>query len=314
MTLITNSFRTTDAVGNREDLSDTIDIISPTDTPFFSLCKKGSADAILHEWQKDALAAASSTNFQIEGDTETASASTPTTRLSNTCFIARKVYGVTNTQEVVKKAGRRSEMAHQRYKNTLELKRDIESILLSNNAEVTTDSPREAGTIGAWIDTNTSNGSGGVDGSLGNTARTDAADVDRRAFTEAHLKTVLASIWEAGGDPDCVMVGSFNKQAMSGFTGNATRQVDAKDEKLYAAIQVYRSDFGDLEVIPNRFQRSREALILQKNKWGWDSLRPFHMETLAVTGDARVEVVRVEGTLVSLNEAASGGVFDLTSS
>ncbi len=311
MTLITNSFRTSDAVGNREDLSDTIDIISPTDTPFFSMCKKGSADAVLHEWQKDSLAAASSTNFQLEGDAETASASTATTRLSNTCFIARKVYSVTNTQEVVKKAGRRSEMAHQRYKATLELKRDIESILLSNNAEVTADSPREAGTIGAWIDTNTSNGSGGSDGSLGNTARTDGT---QREFTETLLKTVLAACWEAGGDPDCISVGSFNKQQMSGFTGNATRQVDAKDEKLYAAIQVYRSDFGDLEVIPNRFQRSRDALILQKNKWEWDSLRPFHMETLAVTGDARVEVVRVEGTLASLNEAASGAVWDLTTS
>lgn len=314
MTLITNAFRTADAVGNREDLTDTIDIISPTDTPFFSLCKKGSAEAVLHEWQKDSLAAASSTNFQLEGDAETASAATATTRLSNTCFIARKVYSVTNTQETVKKAGRRSEMAHQRYKATLELKRDIESILLSNNAEVTTDSPREAGTMGAWLETNTDFGSGGADGTVGNTARTDASAANLRAFTEAQLKTVLAAIWESGGDPDIIMVGSFNKQAMSGFTGNATRQVDAKDEKLYAAIQVYRSDFGDLEVTPNRFQRSREALILQKNKWEWDSLRPFHMETLAVTGDARVEVVRVEGTLASLNEAASGGVFDLTTS
>lgn len=311
MTLIDNAFRTSDAVGNREDLTDTIDIISPTDTPFFSLCKKGSAEAILHEWQTDALAAASSTNFQLEGDAETASASTATTRLSNTCFIARKAYSVTNTQEAVKKAGRRSEMAHQRYKNTLALKRDIESILLSNNAEVTADSPREAGTIGAWIDTNTSNGTSGTDGSLGNTARTDGTP---REFTETLLKTVLRACWDAGGDPDCIMVGSFNKQQMSGFTGNATRQVDAKDEKLYAAIQVYRSDFGDLEVIPNRFQRPRDCLILQKNKWEWDSLRPFHMETLAITGDARVEVVRVEGTLVSLNEAASGAVWDLTTS
>lgn len=311
MALITNAFRTTDAVGNREDLTDTIDIISPTDTPFFSLCKKGTAEAVLHSWQTDSLAAASSTNFQLEGDAETAAAASATTRLSNTCFIARKVYAVTNTQETVKKAGRRSEMAHQRYKNTLELKRDVESILLSNNAEVTTDSPREAGTIGAWIDTNTSNGTSGSDGSLGNTARTDGT---QRDLTEDLLKTVLAACWESGGDPDCIMVGSFNKQRMSTFSGNATRQVDAKDEKLYAAIQVYRSDFGDLEVMPNRFMRSREALVLQKNKWEFDTLRPFHMEPLAVTGDARVEVVRVEGTLVSLNEAASGAIWDLTTS
>jgi len=118
----------------------------------------------------------------------------------------------------------------------------MESILLANNAEVTgnTTTARETGGIGAWIATNDVFGTGGASGSAGNTARTDGT---QRPITEALLKSVLASCWDEGGDPDCVMVGSFNKQAMSGFTGNATRWKGAADKQLVAAIDIYSSDW-----------------------------------------------------------------------
>lgn len=313
MTMETNAFNTFDARGNREDLSDKIYLISPTDTPFMSSIPKAKASAVLHEWQTDALAAASSSNQQLEGDTLQATAATATTRLSNTNQISYKVYRVAGTQEAVDKAGRDSEMGHQRYKAALELKRDVESSLLSNTAEVTgsTSVARKAGTIGAWIDTNTSNGAGGSDGSLGNTARTDGT---QREFTEDLLKTVLAACWNSGGDPDCVSVGSFNKQKMSTFTGNATRMKTAEDKELVAAIDLYKSDFGDIEIIPNRFQRSRDGLVLQKNMFALAELRPFFAKKLAVTGDSESEAMICEYTLESRNEAASGAVWDLTTS
>ena len=154
-------------------------------------------------------------------------ATVPTVRLSNTCNISDKLPRVSGTQMAVNTAGRKDELAYQIVKVAKELRRDMESILLANNAEVTGNATtaRETGGIGSWITTNSSVGTGGSDGSLGNTARTDGT---QRAVTEAQLKSVLASCWDAGGDPDCVMVGSFNKQAMSGFTGNATRLCSKK--------------------------------------------------------------------------------------
>ena len=128
------------------------------------------------------------------------------------------------------------------------------------------------------------------------------------------LKSVLASCWDAGGDPDCVMVGSFNKQAMSGFTGNATRWKGAADKQLVAAIDIYSSDFGDVEIIPNRFSRAREALVLQKDLWATAYLRPVTMMELSKTGDSERRLLLAEYALESRNEAGSGMVADLTTS
>ena len=312
MALPTNTFTTYSAIGNREDLSDVIYNVDPTDTPFLTSIPRTKATAVLHEWQTDVLAAAAQ-NAVLEGDDATTDATTATVRLSNTCQIADKVPRVTGTQQAVVTAGRKDELAYQIVKRAKELRRDMENDLLANNAEVTGNATtaRELGGIGAWIDSNTSAGSGGSDGSLGNTARTDGT---QRPFTETLLKTVLKSTWDNGGDPECIMVGSFNKQEASEFTGNATRFKGAEDKSLVAAIEIYQSDFGDLEIIPNRFQRARDCLILQKDMWAVAYLRPVHIVNLAKTGDSERRQVLVEYTLESRNEKASGGVFDLNTS
>lgn len=236
-----------------------------------------------------------------------------TTLLSNTCQISDKVPRVSGTLESVTKAGRVSEMDYQVAKRSLELMRDMEFIVLANTAEAAGDdsTARNLGSIGAWITTNTSNGTGGSDGSLGNTARTDGTD---RSFTESLLTTVLQSCFTNGGDPDCIMLGAFNKKAMSAFTGNATREVRAEGGRLHAAISYYESDWGMLEVVPNRFQRAGDGLVLQKDMWAIAYLRQFQLTDLAKTGDSERKQLLCEYTLESRNEAASGAVWDLSES
>lgn len=314
MTQPADTFSTFDAIGNREDLSDIIYDISPTETPFMSGIARVPATATLHEWQTDVLDTASATNAVIEGDDATTTASTPTVRLGNRSQISDKVPRVTGTQRVVDSAGRGDEFDYQILKSGKALKRDMESSLLANNAAVVgTDSvARELAGIEAWIATNDNFGATGASPTGdGTDARTDGT---QRAFAEADLKSVLAACFDEGGDPNMVMVGSFNKQAMSAFSGNATRQTDSKDQKLVTAIKIYVSDFGDLQVQTNRFQRSRTALVLDMDMWAMATLREFTQEPLAKTGDSdRVQILS-EYTLESRNEAASGSVNDLTTS
>ncbi len=87
------------AIGNREDLSDMIYRIDPTETPFTSAIDKGKATAVKHEWQTQALAAATATNIQLEGDDAAGSVPVPSVRLNNYCMISRKVPYVTGTQQ-----------------------------------------------------------------------------------------------------------------------------------------------------------------------------------------------------------------------
>jgi hypothetical protein len=316
MSLPTNTFATYAAVGNREDLSDTIYRIDPTDTPFISGIEREKATAVNHEWQTQALAAVDTTNAVLEGDDAVTDAATPTVRLGNICQISDKVARVTGTQEAVDHAGRESEMAYQEMLKGMELKRDMESILCGTNQAKNAGAAataRVTASVLSWIKTNTSKSGSDPSAADGTGTRTDGT---ARAFTEAQLKTVLQSAWTNGGKPDTVMANGFNKQVFSTFTGRSTPQEDAKSKKIVASVDVYESDFGVLKVIANRFQRTRDVLVLQMDMWAVAYLpgRKMVSTVLAKNGDSDRKQILSEYALVSRNEKASGGVFDLTAS
>jgi hypothetical protein len=222
---------------------------------------------------------------------------------------------VTGTQEAVDHAGRGSEMDYQKLLKGLELRRDIEYALVGTNvAKVTGDATtaRKAASVLSWIKTNTSKGGGsGADPSTADGAAT-RTDGDTRPFTEAQVKTVLNSIWGNGGKPDTIMVGAFNKQQFSTFTGRASPTEDTKSKKITASVSAYESDFGTVKVVANRFMRTRDCLILQMDMWAKATLRNMVTTPIAKTGDSESEAMITEFTLEARNEKASGGVFDLT--
>jgi hypothetical protein len=316
MATLTSAFTTSVAVGNREDLSDIIYRVDPTDTPFFSGIEKSRAKATNHEWQTQALAAASTSNYQTEGDdSPTADARTPTVRLGNILQIQRKIAAVSGTQQAVDHAGRDSEIDYQATLAGLELKRDVEMTLVGSNQAKSSSDPRKMASVLSWIKTNTDKGTGGADPAAadGTSTRTDGT---ARAFTEAQLKNVIRSIFDSGGKPDVIMTGSFNKQVFSTFTGRGTPMQDQNERKITAAVDVYESDFGRMKVVANRFMRKRDVLILQMDMWARAPLpgRDFVSIPLARNGDYERRMILVEHTLEARNEKASGGVFDLTTS
>jgi cytochrome c551/c552 len=299
--------------GLREDLSDMIYLLSPSDTPFTSNVGRGTADAVLHEWQTDSLAAANVNNAQFQGDDiATFSAASVTARLGNRTQISRKEVIISGTLDAVNKAGRRTELAYQLTKRAKELKIDIESILLANQAKVTgaaATAPKCASVL-SWLKTNIDAVGAGPTVGDGTEVRTDGG---QRAFTEAQLKNVMKQVYtNSSEDLDVVMVGASNKQVASTFTGNATKMVDVMEKQLVATVDVYVGDFHTVRVIPNRFMRTRDALVLNWSYWSVDWLRPIRQVELAKTGDAEKRMLLGEYTLAAKNEASSGGVFDLT--
>jgi hypothetical protein len=315
MSLPANAFATFESKGNREDLSDIIYRIDPIDTPFVSGVAKVKATGVNHEWQTQALAAAAA-NAVLEGDDATTDAVTPTVRLGNICQISDKVARVTGTQQAIKKAGRKNEKAYQIMLKSLELKRDMEFVLLQNTAKVTGDdtTARKTATVLSWIKTNSDKASDGSNPSTadGLGTRTDGT---QRSFTEGQLKTVLAAIWAAGGDPGVIQVAGFNKQIFSTFVGRGTPTIAAEKGKVYASVDIYESDFGTLKVVPNRVGlRTRDALILQMDMWALAYLRNMTTTQLAKTGDSDSTQILCEYTLEARNEKASGIVADLKTS
>jgi hypothetical protein len=316
MTISTGTFLTFAAIGNREDLIDTIFNIDPTDTPFQANIGKTKATAVLHEWQTDGLAAASSANAQLEGDdvvlSSGISSATPTTRLSNYCQIARKTVQVSGTQDAVSKAGRKKEIVYQMMKKNKELRRDLEKMVTGTgtyNAGNST-TARTWKPLRFWYQTNTSLGTSGVNSS-GSSA---AADGTQRALTEPLVKSMIQAAWTVGGEINMIMPGPFNKQVISSFTGNNTRMQDTTKGTLATAIDIYKSDFGTHRVVPNKFSRDRDLHLLTTDLWAMANLRPIQTVDLAKTGDAERGMLIYEGTLEARNEAGSAIVADLTTS
>lgn len=314
MALVTDGFTTFASIGNREHLSDMIYNIAPTETPFLSSIEKIGTTSTKHEWQTDTLAAASGANKVLEGDEATTDAATASVRRYNYTQISDKVAAVTGTQEVINKAGRKSQMAYEMAKRAKELKRDVETRIMGNYASVAGNATtaRECAGIEAFIGTNDDFGGGsGASpvGANGTAARTDGT---ARAFTETQLKNAINLAWAQGGNPDTVYLSGSNKQVMSTFSGNATRTVGAADKKLVAAIDVYASDFGDLKVVASRNMHSTSALIIDHSLWKFAVLRDFTVNDLAISGDYLRKQLLVEYTLEACNEKGNAGVFDLT--
>jgi len=300
--------------GLREDLSDMIYSISPTDTPLMSTLAKSKATAVYHEWQTDSLAAATTANALVEGDDATATTASPTYRIGNYTQIVGKTIQVSGTLEAVDKAGRKSQKAYELAKASSEIKRDIETILFANQASTagSSSSARKMGTMLAWLKTNTSFGTSGADPTTaGSTTRSDGVV---RTFTETILKEIIREAYISGGNPKVMYVSPIGKQKTSEFTGIAAQRYMAPGDApttIIGAADVYMSDFGSISIVPNRFMRTRDAVVVDPEYAALAYLRPFQTNELAKTGDSEKTQLLAELTLEMRNEAAHGIAADL---
>jgi len=329
MAVPASTFQTHQAIGNREDLEDVIYSISPVETPFMTMAGRVGAKAVLHEWQTDALTAATN-NRQVEGDDAVNGTTTPTTRLSNYCQISSKYAVVSDTQEAVDKAGRSSEMSYQIAKRLAELKRDMELTLVQNQGSSagSASTPRSSASVEAWLTFTSGAAVAGNSLSLGTgTAQTTpgfAAGVVTQptdstvegAFTVTSLKSVIANCWTNGGNPGIVLVHATQKQVASGFAGIATLYREAgttaKGTAIVGAADLYISDFGEHRIVPDRFMRDETALVLDMDYWKVAYLRKVKQKEIARTGGAQKRFIDCEFCLVASAPLSSGKVSDLS--
>ena len=312
---------TYDIKGMREDLQNKIFMITPEDTPFMSNIRRNRGSAVRHEWQTDVLAAPDTANAQIEGDEYVYADRSPTVRVGNLMQISRKPVNISRTLEVVDKAGRASEVAYQVAKAGKELKKDMEAILLANQASVVgnNSTARKLGGFAAWIVTNVSRGGSAVAGGYNTGTGLVAAYTPGtgRAFTEALLKTVQQTTYASGGNPKILMLPVGQKSVFSSFTGLAQTRLmptggGASQATIIGAADTYVGDFGTLTTVVNRVQQAGTAFLIDTSMVSLTTLRPMKSDNPANTGDAEKRMLIVEYTLTVNNEAAQGAVLDLT--
>lgn len=311
MTVPANSLQTYQSTYNAEDVSNIIFNVSPLDTPFITMAPKTKAEATFTEWPIESLTAVDGANANIEGDDATIDASTTPTRVGNYCQLMDKTLSITTTQDAIHKYGAKEEFARQKVKKGKELKRDMETIVLANQARVVglAGTAQKMRSMGSWLTTNVARGAGGASGS----ATTAATDGTQRNFTEALLKTVIVACATNANDmPNMVLAGPANRANLSSqLSGNSTRFYEMKEGTLNASISVYRSDYGPLKLVMDRFSRDRDMWLINPDMVALRTLEPMQYVDLARTGLTNKGQIWTNFTLQVSNEAAHGVLADL---
>jgi len=324
MALITNTATRYDASRLvKEDISDVIYNISPTDTPVIANAGRDTAKQTLFEWSTDGLAAAANTPV-VEGDDVigVTDARAPTNRVNNYTQINRKLISASGTLEATDKVGMRSWMAYELSKASAEMKRDMELAVtgLQVGAVGSNAVARKTAGMGAWIVTNYMPGATGVapvysGGGLNGTPSTAAQAGTPRAFTEALFKSAQQAVWDQGGDPKVAFMGAKQKTVFSTFAGIATRFRDVpagKQATIVGAADVYIGDFGETVVVPDRFMPATVVYVGDPQYISLAYLRNFRTEELAKTGDATKKMVLCEWGLRMKSQYSWANIADLT--
>lgn len=319
MATVANTVLTTAAIGNREELDDFVSMITPTDTPIFTMAGKEKADSKHPEWEYEDLDTTGD-NAQPEGNEYTFDAVTAPTRVGNYTQIFTKTFRFSGTQQAVSNAGNAEKRAHELMKKGKALRKDIEYSLIVNTASTNTD-PRRSGGLPTWLTSNVSRGSGGSSGGFSSGVTTVETTGTLRAWTKAQTDTVLQSIYQEGGDVTTVVVSPYNKGVFATFMSDSNvasfRYAAGKGTNtIIGTADIYESPWGPVKVLPNRVMSTaaataRRVFALDPSMVKWCSLRPIQEDKVAKTGDAENGVLLAEGCLKVVNEAGIGVVADV---
>ncbi len=293
------ALKTYDAVGNREDLTDVVAVITRHETPLFSGLEKTKAYARLHEWQTDTLSTGSS-NAQIEGADFSFAIPGARSRVTNNTQIFSKTLEVSRTQQVVNVAGLEDEFKYQMEKRMKEIATDIEYALINGtgNSGASGTARTLKGTL-AFITTNVETGTGTA----------------AHYLTETLYNNLLQTIWAAGGRPDTTYVNGFQKRQISSFSTPNQRYLEVSDAgELKNSISVYDSDFGRINIELNPFMVTSKTLVLQKDMWKIATLDGIHPQDVATVADSKRGALVGEYTLEARNQASSGYNSNLSTS
>ena len=320
----------------REDLSDVITMISPYDTPFFSMLQSVAATSTKHEWIRDSLTAVDA-GGAVEGDQFLGATLADPTRANNHTQILRKDFAVTGTNEAVTHAGMASQFSYQMMKALRELARNTEQALLCQ---------KDAGTpAGSTTAARTMNGLYHeiLDADVAVTADNFLFDVSATAdgtgapgtatalqLTEAKFNTLLQRMWTAGVAPDTILASPAAKKDITGYAGSSIARFNVGKNDLVSNVMRYESDFGTVDVILERFgptghattangatglivgaAGSKTAFALERQHLRKATLRPTVAERLPKSGDSERGMVLHELTLEVAAVGAAGAWMNI---
>lgn len=323
MTVPTNLYQKASLKGNREDLLEKIYNTSPSEVPLSTSFGRTTAVTDFHEWQTDALGSASASNKMIDGDDVTLDAQTATVRIGNHLQIFNGTVGVSRRANIVKKAGRGAEMAYLKGKKMLELKRNIEAMIVSPTQvaiAATTSVAGQSGGLGVQCVSNPLHNGAGATAAWTSGAPTAAITAGtNRTFTKALLDTACQNIFTTSGQfAESLVVSPAHKALFSAFASVAQNRIDVKGGKnsqatIVGGAEVYLSDFGGLTVVPHYLMAGSDTAYVTNSDYAdLAFLDGFKTTDLAKTGDSDKVLITADCALAVRAPTAFAKITNLT--
>ena len=287
------------------------------------------------EWTIDALSDVDLDNSNVDGEDAGADDSVLGTRVGNFTQLLDKVVRVSMRARAVDTIGFADTLAYQVMRRQQEIRRDLNAIMLENQASNADDGntvPGRLGGLPSWLTTNTSRGVGGADGGFAAGIVAAPTEGEARGLTETLFRDLAQSIYEQGGNPSIAhstpaMIRQFSEY---GFTETAriarlqrNEQISSGSATAVASINIWLTDFNvQLELVSDRLQAVYDSadigpvdvvnLFMYEPAFLMEGvLQGVQVVELATTGTAKNRQMINDTTLKVLNEAAHGVIADL---
>jgi hypothetical protein len=315
-----------------EDVMQELFNISPVDVPFIDMAGREASSNPYKSWVTESLAAPSLTNARVEGADAGAAGALTQSRIGNHHQISDKVATVSDRSNSVDTIGYANRLAHELMVKQKELKRDMEAILLSNQASVemvtTTGSEVAGKTAGAPAMIADANSQRATTGSFSNGIFAAVASITASAgLTEKMIRDAADAAYNAGGEPTMLMSTPAMIRGISEYLFTASARIatlmsdsPVKQGKYgkqgttaIGAVQVFTTDFSTLELVPNRMQQTYDnagtanvnVYLFDPQFWAVSYLQGIMAKPLARTGTAESRQITVDYTLLCKAPTAS---------
>ena len=324
-----------------EDVMQQIFDISDIPLPFTDRIGSGSHSNSFAEWTMDRLADPDETNAVVDGADAGTDDSATGIRVGMHSQISQKTLRVSTRAQDSGTIGFANSLAYQVMMRGNEARRDVEAIMVGQQASVADDGalvPGLSAGLGAWIvatdifGNTTLSADRGALGADGGWLDTDTDGLVAtptpgtvRALSLSTIQDVAQSVWELGGDPTAVMSTATVIRSLSTFMFTSSAQIATLERdrgemgaaQAQMSVNVLITDFGvTMTMIPNRLQGlvttdNANLYVMDFSQAMQSFLTGWQTAPLARTGTADNRQVSADWLLKILNWEAFGVVADI---
>lgn len=288
------------------DLSSEIALVSPLDTPLYTmLANRGQivqAKDITVTWREKQLDETRGTLIK-EGAEAGSPIHSTRSMLSNLCQIMEKVTSVSGTTRAIGYKDIGDEFTAEVNDRLIECKRDCEYYFLNGVKHVEDEThPRQMDGLLNLVNSN-------------NVIDLSAKTTGKGVITEADYLDALQLMWEKGSQGEYFsFVNAKGKRAVNDFlksNANARIVSTVGDNSYGIMVNRIETDFGIINMVLDRYMPVDQILNVDINNVQIAELRPAFFEELAKTGDYTKGHVVCENTIKLLNSYSGSKLIGL---